>query len=155
MSEVNNNPDRHELGSGDGIHKTVMGSMTIEELKTLLYPLNNKDVAIFLGISESYLKKMMTGEREIQADYINGRINKDCVLGFFRDSPSARKSRQQARNKLTYKEFISLMGSRFNKCSCCLYPAHKSIYGRYLCEECVRKMKIKTVDENKEDLTED
>ena len=24
MSEVNNNPDRHELGSGDGIHKTVM-----------------------------------------------------------------------------------------------------------------------------------
>jgi len=32
MSEVNDNPDHYELGSGDGIHKTVMGHMTILEL---------------------------------------------------------------------------------------------------------------------------
>lgn len=33
MSNVNNNPDRHELGSGDAIHKTVMSSNTVKNGK--------------------------------------------------------------------------------------------------------------------------
>ena len=127
--------------------------MTIEDLKTFLYPLNNKDAAVFLDISLTYFKKIITGKRPIPDNFKNA--SKRDVIGFFVHGKSAKKSRQQIRNKTTYKEFIEIMGSSFAKCNCCLYPAHESIYGRFLCEECVRKMKIKTVDENKEDLTED
>ena len=33
MNNVNNNQDRHELGSGDAIHKTVMSSNTVKNGK--------------------------------------------------------------------------------------------------------------------------
>ena len=137
--------------------------MTINKLKEAIYPLNNKDAAVFLGISETYFKKIIAGDRPVPSEYCIRRrhvpseycIGRKHVMGFFRDSKSARKSRQQMRNKMSYRAFYLLMGNSFEKCSCCLYPAHKSIYGRFLCEECVRKLKVKTVESTKDDLTED
>jgi hypothetical protein len=149
MSEASNNPDRYELGSGDGIHKTVMSSMTILELKEAIYPLNNKDAAGFLGISEAYFKKIISGDRPIPSEYFNGSIRRSHVMGFFRDSKSARKSRQQMRNKMSYRAFYQLMGNSFKKCSCCLYPAHEKIYGRYICEQCINRLKVKTQETSK------
>jgi len=129
--------------------------MTILELKEAIYPLNNKDAAVFLGISEAYFKKIIAGDRPVPGEYFKGRIKRVYAMNYFQNSSYARKSRQQMRNKMSYRAFCQLMGSSFEKCSCCLYPAHQSIYGRFLCEECVRKLKVKTVESTKDDLTED
>ena len=94
----------------------------------------------------------MAGDRDVPTWFKNA--SKRDVIGFFAHSKSASKSRQKMRNKATYKQFIELMGDGFNKCQCCLYPAHESIYGKYLCEQCIDKMKLKTIESSKEDLTD-
>ena len=136
MSNVNDNPERDELGFGKAVEDAVgLSAMTAEEFKEFIHPLTFVDAAKFFGASVVYLKKIAHGDRPAK-DF--GKDRQD-VLDFLKTSPDAVKSRQQFRNAVGYKAFVKLVGVSKYKCRVCLYPASESIYKIPLCESCVRK----------------
>ncbi len=136
MSNVNDNPERDELGFGKAVEDAVgLNAMTAEEFKEFIYPLTFVDAAKFFGASVVYLKKIAAGDRPAK-DF--GKTKQD-VLEYLKTSPDAAKSRQQLRNAVGYKEYVKLIGVDKYKCRCCCYPASEKIYNIALCESCVRK----------------
>lgn len=113
--------------------------MTAEEFSAFIHPLTFVDAAKLFGVTTRYVKQMAYGERKVNSF---GYERQD-VLKYLKES--AGKSRQQFRNKVTYKEYVRMVGLERYKCRCCCYPASERIYNVPLCEGCVSK-----INKNKE-----
>jgi len=138
MTNVNDNPDREELGFGKVVEDAVgLGVMTADDFKALIHPLTYEDATKLFGVSSRYIKQMAYGERKAK-DF--GKTRQD-VLNFLKTSSHAAKSRQQLRNAVGYKDYVGLVGLDRYKCTVCCYPASESIYRIPLCEGCVGKIK--------------